>query len=79
MNIENIQFKIITKFGVTAYDCAGYGDNRSREDFKTAGEAVAYAKSLPPNFGARAWKQRIFQVDPQSETLWTLGMGDSDG
>ena len=40
------------QFLVTAYDCGGYGDDRSRE-FTNGDEAVAYAKGLDKRFGAK--------------------------
>src|SRR6185369_13328894 len=55
-------------FHVVAYDEGGYGDNRSR-DFATSEEAVTYAKSLPLNFHAAAWKKVTPNIPP-AELLW---------
>lgn len=43
-------------WSVIAYDCAGYGDDRSR-DFSNGREAVDYARSLSANFGALVIKR----------------------
>lgn len=68
-------------FDVVAYDASNYGDNRCKE-FATSDEAIAYARSLEPRFGATAWKRVI--VDPRrSRTkLWPLPAtppGQSEG
>jgi hypothetical protein len=54
----NVAPKTTVSFAVNAYDAnfAGYGDDRSRRDFKSAEEAIAYAKSIPLNYCATAWK-----------------------
>lgn len=80
MKLEDLKTKIVTRIGVTAYDAAyaGYGDNRSREGFATEEEAIAYAKSCPPSYGARAWKRTTVEVEPQSETLWSADNGTGD-
>lgn len=42
-------------FRVTAYDDGGYGDERSKS-FGNAKDAIDYAKSLEPRFGASVRK-----------------------
>ncbi len=55
------------RFIVTAYDESGYGDNRSR-DFTNGEEAVAYASSLEPRFGAQVHKK--ITMDPIHQKIW---------
>ncbi len=51
------------QFRVVAYDCSGYGDDRSRE-FTDGEEAVKYARGLEKRFGARVFK--CITMDPIS-------------
>lgn len=56
-------------FSVTAYDESGYGDNRSQNFNKDQeAEAIAYAKSLEPRFGAVVHK--VITMDTISKRVW---------
>lgn len=62
------EIKLHFTFEVVAYDCAGYGDNRSR-NFTDGAEAVAYAESLPANFNAHVVKR--ITMDPITQVIWS--------
>jgi len=61
------EIKLHFTFEVVAYDCAGYGDNRSR-NFTDGAEAVKYAESLPANFNAHVVKR--ITMDPIIQVIW---------
>lgn len=61
MNSEKIEPVLRVTYKVTAYDCAGYGDDRSR-DFTNGNDAVEYAKSLDDNFWPIVTK--VITMDP---------------
>lgn len=59
--------KLTVRFDVTAYITDGYGDDRSRS-FAIGKDAVDYAQSLPPKFGATVTK--IITMEPIRELYW---------
>lgn len=61
MSTEKIDPILNVLYKVTAYDCSGYGDDRSR-DFKNGDDAIEYAKSLADNFSPIVTK--IITMDP---------------
>ena len=62
------EIKIHFTFEVVAYDCAGYGDNRSRT-FTDGAEAVRYAESLSDNFSPTVVKR--ITMDPITQVIWS--------
>lgn len=62
------EIKLHFTFEVVAYDCSGYGDNRSR-NFTDGAEAVRYAESLPANFTPHVVKR--ITMDPITHVIWS--------
>ena len=60
--------KLHFTFEVVAYDCAGYGDNRSKT-FTDGAEAVKYAESLPLNFTPHVVNR--ITMDPITQVIWS--------
>lgn len=52
----SIEPKINVSFDVVAYDCSGYGDDRSTS-FNNVNDAVEYARSLEERFFPSVWKR----------------------
>jgi hypothetical protein len=71
MRLEDITLRFT--FDVVAYDCAGYGDDRSRT-FTDGDLAMAYAKSLSANFDARVIKR--ITMDPITQVIWSAQSKD---
>jgi hypothetical protein len=66
-NMPPVDIKLNITFRVVAYDSGGYGDNRSR-DFSNGADAVEYARSLEPRFGATVWK--TVTMEPLHMKIW---------
>lgn len=70
----DIRLKV--RFSVVAYDCAGYGDDRSK-DFTNGEAALAYAKALEARFTPCVVKH--ITIDPISQVIWTHGDDAKNG
>ena len=62
-----IDVQLDRHFDVVAYDERGYGDNASRK-FTNGDEAVSYARSLEPRFGATV--RKVITMRPICIQIW---------